>query len=286
MAAVKDYFNSKSGGWVPDIPDCRDYCLSEDELGLRERIEEISCFSGRVLLPDENPEFFAPVEAQGLDKTSTACACAALVEYCNRRFYGRCKPVLRTFLHDVARQLHGLPVNSSVSIRQVLKALVRYGVPPQDVSANQESEFSTSNPMLYGFANDYRDVTYLRLIPLGDKDLLHTVKATISLGLPCVFGMPQFATLTTCPMIDCRPDEVVGGMAGMLVGFDDDLRISSCGAFRFRSTCGPDWGESGYGWFSYRFVERGYVPDIWTIFSPEWISMMGAIDSVAQRSLQ
>ncbi|WP_144057937.1 hypothetical protein [Novipirellula maiorica] len=170
--------------------------------------------------------------------------------------------------------MHNVHGDCGVSIRQVLRTLVRVGVPPQLCSHPQTALRGdlSYDPLLYAFARDYVGIRYYRIEPYRKQNQLQVVKSLLSIGVPCVFGMPLCSAILTDPRIDYRncANEVIGGVTGVMVGYDDDFRISSRGALLFRSTWGVDWGDSGYGWISYRMLEAGLVQDLWTIFAPNW----------------
>lgn len=59
----------------------------------------------------------------------------------------------------------------------------------------------------------------------------------------------------------------------MAVGYDNARRVRSTkGALRVRMSWGEDWGEGGYGWLPYAYVERGLAVDFWTLLRPDWLA--------------
>jgi C1A family cysteine protease len=57
------------------------------------------------------------------------------------------------------------------------------------------------------------------------------------------------------------------------VGFDDAKRIRSWkGALLVRNSWGPGWGDAGYGWLPYAYVDRGLAADFWTLLRLEWLA--------------
>ena len=94
-------------GWVPDLPDARDYTYRHDEvLQFLRRLKR----SRRKTLPnevdlrrDEEGEYFTPPEDQGPLNCSAACAVLGLVEYFERRVRGRTFEGSKLFLYKVAR---------------------------------------------------------------------------------------------------------------------------------------------------------------------------------------
>ena len=263
--------SARRGGWLPDVPDGRDFTLTDCIDPLREAV----LGSGRLAKFADLSEDFPPVEDQGATLATTAYSCGGLAEYFNRRCSGRLLPISKPFLYDVSRRMHGLWVDSGVSIRQVLRALIRFGAPPivcvEGAAYPPHGPFY--DPLLYGFVREYEAIRYYRVCRYEDRPPLQIVKTLLSMGVPCVFGMPLNSSvmLSNDSRIDCRPsiDEVVGGISGVFVGYDDEFRISKCGALRFRSTWGTKWGDSGYGWLSYEVLDHT-IGDIWFVFDPSW----------------
>jgi C1A family cysteine protease len=52
---------------------------------------------------------------------------------------------------------------------------------------------------------------------------------------------------------------VVGGHAVCFVGFDDNKKL-----FKFKNQWGEDWGDKGYGYLSYEYVDK-LLADAWAI---------------------
>ncbi len=47
------------------------------------------------------------------------------------------------------------------------------------------------------------------------------------------------------------------------------------GGFLFRDSQGEDWGDKGYGWFPYEYVEKDLATDWWSLLNAEWINTGG-----------
>jgi C1A family cysteine protease len=57
------------------------------------------------------------------------------------------------------------------------------------------------------------------------------------------------------------PDsKFVGGHAVHFVGYDHTRRM-----LLFQNSWGKDWGEEGFGWLPYAYVDGGFAGDFWTI---------------------
>ena len=269
MTEVKGTFGHKRGGWIPDIPDNRDLTLLELPDALRIDLSTMDSLDGEIDLV----EFFSDAEDQKDSRATVAYACGALVEYFSRRCLGKLTRLSKPFLYDVARRLDGITGDSGVSIRSTLKALRRVGLPPASCVARHESPDLSLDPLLYSFSAEYRGLGYFRVdkVGLSPEKRLRAVRKLLQLEIPVVFGMPLLSCHSRDPRIDYRTTlEVVGGAAGVFVGYDDTYRMSSVGALRFLSSWGSQWGEKGLGWLSYRFIEESLVRDIWMVFDPKW----------------
>jgi C1A family cysteine protease len=58
----------------------------------------------------------------------------------------------------------------------------------------------------------------------------------------------------------------------LAVGYDDRWLRGSRGALLVRSSWGPAWGEAGYGWLPYAYVEERLAIDFWTLVHDDWIA--------------
>jgi hypothetical protein len=97
----------------------------------------------------------------------------------------------------------------------------------------------------------------IRLVPFGLPAVPHTVKWCIHLDMPVAAGIvrPDSADDPGCYVRgEIRrplPGEVTtDGVCVVICGWDDTR-----GSFRVRGSEGPEWGQDGYGWMPYEFIE-------------------------------
>ncbi len=65
----------------------------------------------------------------------------------------------------------------------------------------------------------------------------------------------------------------MGGHAVLAVRFDDQRKIGNYkGALLIRNSWGADWGEKGYGWLPYAYIEAGLAVDIWSMVDAAYVS--------------
>jgi C1A family cysteine protease len=99
------------------------------------------------------------------------------------------------------------------------------------------------------------------------------VKAFLAAGFVVAFGFSVPTTLPADGNIAYRPtfDALLGGQALLAVGYNDRWLSGSRGALLVRSSWGPQWGEQGYGWLPYAYVEEQLAIDFWTVLCADWI---------------
>jgi C1A family cysteine protease len=131
-------------------------------------------------------------------------------------------------------------------------------------------------PFHFTFVEPYRSIRYVRLDSRKSSGAqnLQVVKAFLAAGFPSAFGFGVPDSLTLDGDIPYRPtfDSLLGGQALVAVGYDDRWLRGSRGALLVRSSWGDAWGESGYGWLPYAYVEEHLAVDFWTLVHPGWIA--------------
>lgn len=267
MSEVKERIGAEYGGWAPDIPDSRDMTLCDIPEPLKSALSQET--SAREV---DLREYFPHAGCESRRRDTVARACVSMMEYFNRRCLGELTRLSCRFLHDITIRLD--PGLQGASIRSALKAIKRTGLPPRRLADAASHEVDlTADPLLYRFA-DFGQMTFYRIdsAETSFPDRLATLKSLLGLGLPAVIGMPLSSSLSNDARLDYRPGEqVIGGAAAVIAGYDDDYWTTSRGAFRFQSTWGEQWGEDGFGWLSYKLFEHGLIRDIWFVIDPRWM---------------
>jgi C1A family cysteine protease len=264
-------------GWLPAAPDFRDCSLRSAPIASllsQLDVDEDAELPAAVDLR----EYFLDVDDQLGLPTSCAHACTALVQYFERRAHGRILRPARLMLHQNAVRLAGgiAAVSTGIDLRSTLKAMIRCGIAPEQYWPYESSRlFETPDAFLFSFREPYSEMRYLRIDGrecLG-RAVLDTTRALLAAGFPACFGMPIPDSLTSDGHIAYRPtfDLPLGGQALVAVGYDDRWLRGSRGALLVRSSWGPGWGDAGYGWLPYAFVEERLAVDFFTLVHPAWI---------------
>jgi C1A family cysteine protease len=267
---------SYSLGWQESLPDFRDYSLESPEV--RAMLERLSPGPPRDALVEMESlaSFFPEIEDQGPINSSPAQACVDLVQYFDRRALGRTVRLSKLFVYQAAQRLIGSSGTGAIDLRSTLKAITSFGIPyeqhwPYDV----EKVNDEPTAFLYAFADRFRSIRYIRLDARNQtgQETLAIVKSLLNAGFPAVFGFSVPTSLSRDGDIPYRPtfDTIQGGQAVVAVGYDDERISGTKGALRIRNSWGRDWGDDGYGWLPYAYVEEQLAADFWTLLSDEWL---------------
>jgi C1A family cysteine protease len=278
-------------GWMRDLPDFRDY--TPETASIEPLLEKTGAKRGGGA-PSTAPAaadlrmYFSPVENQGQLGSCTANAVVGLVEYFERRAFGKHVDASRLFLYKVTRDLLGSKGDTGAYLRSTMGALALFGVPPEQYWPYVVSQFDVEpSAFLYQFAANYQALQYYRLDPPGitPQALVDRIKANVAAGLPSCFGFTVYSSISQAATTGKIPfpttgEKIVGGHAIDIAGYDDTLQIkntntggsTTTGAFLIRNSWGTAWGASGYGWLPYDYVLKRLAVDFWSLIKEEWVN--------------
>lgn len=291
---LEGYAWSLGTGWLPPMPDLRDYTTATPEIAEMAKKLKLkqSAKSLKSAVPDkvDLTEWCSPVENQGSIGACTAHAASGVIEYFQRRAYEEHLEASRLFIYKTTRNLMGVTGDTGGWLRNTMGALVLCGVPLEkyweytDVDPDFDEEPSS---FVYAVADNFETLKYFCHDPLGSnvekKAVLESVKSYIAAGVPSMFGFfgfPSFSETGEDGSIPfpCQNEQAEWGHAIVAVGYDDkkEIRNPRCGrktkgALLIRNSWGKEWGEKGYGWLPYEYVLQGLAQDFWSILSMEWV---------------
>lgn len=276
-------------GWLPDLPDHRDYSIESESL--RPMLKMVGLSKKTLAKPPSKVDlrkWCSPIENQGDLGSCTAHAAVGLVEYFEQRSFGRYVDASRLFVYKTSRNMLGWTGDDGAYLRTAIGALVLFGVPPEEYWPYDEGQFNAEpTAFCYAFAENYKAINYFRLDGPGvtKPALLNRIKAQLVAGIPSIFGFTTYKSMDSpenkrgeipFPAPHEKSDE---GHAVMAVGYDDnfmienplDKKTKTKGAILIRNSWGTDWGEKGYGWLPYEYVLQELAMDWWCLLKATWV---------------
>lgn len=257
-------------GWLAPHPDLRDYTPAS---------KQVTSFSRKLKLPSltarlqdrktagqiDLREWCSPVENQLELGACTAHAAAGIVEYFEKRAFGRHIDASRLFLYKTTRNLMQVTGDTGAWLRETMGALTLCGVPDEKYWPYKIKSFDNEpSGFVYALAENYSTVKYFCHDPQGSEikpaEVLVSVKSYLTAGIPSMFGFWGFQSFEDTDVpgdipYPCKGESAQWGHAIMAVGFDDDRKITNLkckgeakGALLIRNSWGTGWGDNGYGW--------------------------------------
>lgn len=251
--------SAHSYGWMPDLPDQRDFAYKKLSLLLT-----IPSLPPHIDLRHE----CTPIEDQGNLGSCTAQALVGNLEFLKKKTLGKTMNFSRLFVYYNERlNLNSVASDSGATLRVGIKMLVKLGDCLEALWSYQIDQFAKKpSSIAYTEALKHQVTGYYRITSLGE------MKHTLMTGHPFVFGFTVYESLETpgvtktgsipLPQSD---EHVLGGHAVMAVGYDDTKNV-----FLIRNSWGTSWGKNGYGTIPYAYLEnRKLSSDFWTIRTME-----------------
>ena len=241
-------------GWIPDLPDQRDFLYSAPE-------PILASLPPSVDLRSNCP----PVYDQGQLGSCTANAIGAGIQFEQMKQGVPSFVPSRLFIYYNERAMEGtVESDSGAQIRDGMKTAAHDGAPPEDLWPYNIAQFREKPPQpAYTEALKHQVLVYRRIV----RDLTQ-MKGCLASGFPFVFGFSVYQSFETpdvartgyAPM-PARGEQLIGGHAVLAVGYDDSRT-----RFVVRNSWGTGWGNAGYFTLPYAYLtQRNLASDFWTV---------------------
>jgi C1A family cysteine protease len=287
-------------GWLLPLPDLRDYTEEHPqvvELVARLHVPPAGETTFAASPSADLRQWCSPVESQGDLGSCTAQAAVGMVEYYERKAFGRHIEGSRLFVYKTTRNLMGVVGDTGAGIRTTMGALTLCGVPAekywpyttrkQPGPAGERTFDEEPTPFVYAIADNYEALKYFCHDPQGKNvppaTVLAGVKKFLAAGIPSMLGFLGFPSFGHSDVkggvpYPCPGEKAIWGHAVVAVGYDDSIAIkntqcnkATTGAFLIRNSWGTGWGDKGYGWLPYEYVLNRLALDFWSLLSMRWV---------------
>jgi len=245
-------------GWVPDLPDARDFQFSAPDA-------VIASLPAKVSLRTKCP----PVYNQGALGSCTANAIAGAYEFDQLKERQPDFVPSRLFIYFNERTMEGtVDIDAGAMLRDGIKSVAKLGVCTEDSWPYVIDAFrERPGPACYREALAHQAIVYRSV-----AQHINQLQACLATGTPFVFGFSVYesfesAEVASTGVVDMpRPREKqVGGHAVVAVGYDNASQ-----RFIVRNSWGRSWGQKGYCTMPYAYVTNPQLAmDFWAIYAVE-----------------
>lgn len=244
----------------------RVYNLKADQLDLRDYIHCPMLITHPKELLDvvDHRSECSPIVDQGKLGSCTANAIVSgLREYLLLQAKQSWVALSRLFLYYEERLLEGtVNQDSGAEIRDGMKVLTNIGVCPEAENPYDITKF-TNPPTKQNIldANQYKISKYQRVsnLTMLKAALMEGQMVVIGIKVYSSFESEEVAKTGIVPIPDIEKEELLGGHAVLVVGYDDTKEWAIV-----RNSWGENWGDKGYFYLPYEYWTKKFTMDMWT----------------------
>jgi C1A family cysteine protease len=242
-------------GWIPDLPDHRDYLYAAP-------VPMLQALPTSIDLTAQCP----PIYDQGQLGSCTANAIAGAIQF--EEIKQNLPQVItpsRLFIYYNERVIeHTVDSDSGAMLRDGIKSVAQQGACPEEEWPYDIAQFQQKpGTNCYEDALQHKVKLYQRV-----AQNLNQMKGCLASGYPFVVGFsvyesfetPQVAQTGHVPLPQST-EQQIGGHAVVAVGYDDANQWFIC-----RNSWGTNWGMNGYFTMPYAYLTNSDLSsDFWTI---------------------
>ena len=259
MAKAKTTNETYKMGWLPDVPDARDFAYAAP-------LKVMQNLPAKVDLKKLCPLVYN----QGGLGSCTANAMSGAFQMAQVIQKKATWMPSRLFLYYNSRvYIHTENSDSGAFLRDVVKSMNKDGVCKEaewtyDDNSRPGAKFTQKPPATcYQHALTNQILTYQRL-----QNSLTVLQGCLAEGYPFAFGFSVYESFMSAvvkrtgimPMPHISTERMIGGHAVLAVGYDNTRQ-----AFLVRNSWGTQWGLAGYFWMPYAYACSRQASDFWTV---------------------
>ena len=165
------------------------------------------------------------------------------------------------YIYYAARKTGGIDVKTDggAKIEDGIKVLEHEGAVKDEVWPYQAGKYAEQPPAAL------KDAQRFRITDAKPLNGLREIKLALFNNGPVVGGITVYqgmmndqTTKTGIVPLPAKNELVIGGHAVVIVGYDDAKK-----QVKFANSWGKDWGDHGFGYLPYEYVDK-YTSDLWT----------------------
>ncbi len=238
----------------------------ERDLLLTKRFENISEVSLSLPVRVDHTPNMSAVKEQGLLGSCVGFAVSAMKECQEKKEHleeiakgKRGRPKIydysESWIYWNAKKIDAWPDEEGTSIRYAMKVLNKIGVPTEkgwpykDVGDVGKPKGWAGMVARWALIDSYWRVETLNELKIALND------GPVPIGIPCFYEIFFVGSDGYIPYP--QDPTIYGGHAVCAVGYND-----KSGLIKFKNSWGKNWGASGYGYLSYRYIDE-FLWDAW-----------------------
>lgn len=245
----------KRFGWIPDLPDVRDYLYSAP-------LPTLVALPPKVDLRRSCPAVLDQAELGSC--TANAIASAHLFDQM-KQAASKPFPPSRLFIYYNERVMeHTVEEDSGAMLRDGIKSIAKQGVCEEPRWPYVITKFAQRPPAAcFKAALHHQALSYQRLTQSTTQ-----MKGCLASGYPFVFGFSVYESFESqavaktgvVPLPDAQ-ESLLGGHAVLAVGYDDAAQ-----RFLVMNSWGTAWGKKGFFTMPYAYLtDDNLAADFWTV---------------------
>jgi len=205
-------------------------------------------------------EHMMPVRDQGQEGSVVGMACAAALEYQIFKSTGENVAISPRYIYNMVRKRENtLYSDAGAQMNDAFDFLVNNGAVDESAWPYKPGEFTNEPPAAVAKAKRYYITKTLKLD--SETNIIIALRdgpVVVGITIYNSFTVGESANTTGLISMPGKDDFILGGHAICIVGFDSQKQL-----FKFKNSWGPKWGDQGYGYLPFHYIERYGSGDTW-----------------------